>query len=82
MVHGDVPPEGGGPLVAGKAALTASGASEAAPESKEKRNVDKPVVSDGGPTYPLGQGENGPLQTSGGFLYPVSGTAGHAQFQG
>lgn len=57
----------------GKAALTASGASEVAPESKKKRNVDKPVVSDGGPTYPLGQGENGPPRTLDGFSDPVSG---------
>jgi len=57
--------------MAGKAPLTTLGASEAAPESKEKRNVDKPVVPDGAPTLPLGQGENGPPRTSDGFSDPV-----------
>jgi hypothetical protein len=70
----------GGPLVAGEAAPPEAAGhtepSKAAPESKKKRNVDKPVVSDGAPTYPLSQAKNGPPRTSDGFLDPVTGDGG------
>jgi hypothetical protein len=68
----------GGHFVAGKSAPPEAAGhtepSKAAPGTGKKGKADKPVVSDGAPTYPLSQGENGLPRSSDGLSDPNRAT--------